>query len=400
MEETTQPITPKRRKRNNTVLLGIIGVLLVGVAAFGGALAGRMFNFKPLDTLIKSASDAGVPLPNTSQINQRVVNEENVVVDVAEQVSPSVVTVAIQTPQRRVLEYNPFGGGFSQRVQGESQQDIGTGFIVDSNGLIVTNKHVVSETNATYKVITNDEKEYEVTQISRDPSNDIAILKIDASGLTPVELGDSSNLKVGQFSIAIGTALGEFRHTVTTGVISGLGRGITAGSAFEGYVERLDDVIQTDAAINPGNSGGPLLNTGGQVIGINVAVAQGAQGIGFAIPVNTLKIALDQFKQTGSFASKAYLGVEYQMISRQSAIVNEVPQGAYVQNVVEGSPAEKAGVKVDDIITKIDGETLADNEDGLAGVISKKKSGQTVQLEIWRDGNTQELSATLSDFAQ
>lgn len=400
MEDDYKSVTPRRRKRNNSLLLGLIAVLLILGAAFGGALADRMFNFKPLDTLLKSATDAGVPLPNTTQVNQRVVNEENVVVDVAEKVSPSVVTVSIKTPQRRILDYNPFGGGFSQRTQGEAQQDIGTGFIVDANGLIITNKHVVSDTNATYTVITKDDKEYEVKTISRDPNNDLAILKIDASGLTPVELGDSSNLKVGQFSIAIGTALGEFRHTVTTGVISGLGRGITAGSAFEGYVERLDDVIQTDAAINPGNSGGPLLNSAGQVIGINVAVAQGAQGIGFAIPVNTVKTALDQFKQTGSFAAKAYLGVEYQMISKQAAVLNEVPQGAYVQNVVSGSPAEKAGIKADDIITKIDGETLADNEQGLAGVISKKKSGQTVQIEIWRDGNTQSLSATLSDSSQ
>ncbi len=255
--------------------IGLAVSLVILVSAVGGALADRLFVIKPLDALVSRANKS---LSNTGgTIQQKVLNEESVVVDVADRVSPSVVTVSIQTPQRRVLQFNPFGGGFSSRIEGGQPQDIGSGFIVSEDGLVITNKHVVSDTSSKYKVITNDGKEYEVQKISRDPSNDLAVLKIDAKGLKPVDLGESGNLKVGQFVIAIGTALGEFRHTVTTGVISGLGRGITAGSAFEGFVEKLDDVIQTDAAINPGNSGGPLLNSAGQVIGINVAVAQGAE---------------------------------------------------------------------------------------------------------------------------
>jgi S1-C subfamily serine protease len=229
-----------------------------------------------------------------------------------------------------------------------------------------------------------------------DPSNDIAVIKIDTNNLSPVEMGDSTNLQVGQYVVAIGTALGEFRNTVTQGVISGLGRGITAGNPYQGYVEQLDNVIQTDAAINPGNSGGPLLNSGGQVIGINVAVAEGAQNIGFAIPVNTVKKALDQYNVSGKFPAKAYLGVEYQMVSKQSAVLNNVPQGAYVVTVVTGSPAEKAGVKIDDIITKIDDQTLDENN-SLADVIAKKNSGDTVKLTIWRNGNGETINATLSD---
>jgi serine protease Do len=392
-------IEPIRRRGRNSFLLLIIIVLLLGLAVTGGAVADRMFHLKPLDYLIQKSREAGISVPNAPQLQERVVNEENVVIDVAEKVSPSVVTVSIETPQRRVLQYNPFGGGFEQRIQDGREQDIGSGFIVSSDGLIVTNKHVVSSNDAKYKVITQDDKEYEVQKISRDPNNDLAILKIEASGLVPVELGDSTNLKVGQFAIAIGTALGEFRHTVTTGVISGLGRGITAGSAFEGYVEQLDDVIQTDAAINPGNSGGPLLNSSGQVVGVNVAVAQGAQGIGFALPVNILKDALSEFNQNGSFAQKAYLGVEYQMISQQAALLNEVPQGAYVQNVVSGSPAEKAGIREDDIITKMDGEEVR-GENGLANIIAKKKSGDAVQIEIWRDGETKSINATLEEFGE
>jgi serine protease Do len=375
------------------ILLAVIVVLVF--SAVGGAVADRLFGIKPLDLITKRAGQS----VNVGSSNQKIVSEESVVIDVVKQVSPSVVTVQIQTPARRVLQFNPFGGGFSQGVQGGEQQDIGTGFIVSSDGLVVTNKHVVSDTTATYKVITNDNKTYDVKQISRDPSNDIAVIKIDVSGLKPVELGDSTNLQVGQFAIAIGTALGSFRNTVTTGVISGLGRGITAGDSFQGYVEKLDDVIQTDAAINPGNSGGPLINSAGQVIGINVAVASGAQNVGFAIPINVVKDALNQYNSTGKFSSKAFLGVEYQMVPQQSAILNNVPQGAYVVNVVSGSPADKAGVQVDDIITKMDGETLTESNT-LADVINKKKSGDTVKLEVYRNGQTLTLSATLSDSSQ
>lgn len=381
------------RSQLQGLLIGLAIGFVVLFSAVGGALADRLFGIKPLDYLVKSTKSLS-PLVN---VNQKVLTEESIVIDVAEKVSPSVVTVVVETPQRRVIEFSPFGG-FTPRIEGGQDQDIGSGFIVSADGLIITNKHVVSD-DVTYKVVTKDGKEYEVQKISRDPSNDIAVIKIDATGLTPIEFGNSGNLKVGQFVIAIGTALGEFRHTVTTGVISGLGRGITAGSAFEGYVERLDDVIQTDAAINPGNSGGPLLNSAGQVIGINVAVAQGAQNIGFAIPAAVVTSALDQFNATGSFASKPYLGVEYQMISRDVAIMNEVPQGAYVINVVDGSPAESAGLKADDIITKIDGENLT-ADTPLADVIAQKKASQEVSLEVWRNSETLQLKCTLSEFSQ
>jgi 2-alkenal reductase len=380
----------KKKLNPKKLLIGAAILLILLVAIGSGAVADRLFGFKPLDKLFPRKS-AG--------FDQKILTEESVVIDVAEKVSPSVVTVSIQTPAKRVLQFSPFGG-FSTQIQGGEPQDIGTGFVVSSDGLIITNKHVVAETGATYKVITQDNKEYKVAQINRDPANDVAILKIDASGLKPVELGDSSNLKVGQFVIAIGTAMGEFRHTVTTGVISGLGRGITAGSVFEGYVEELDNVIQTDAAINPGNSGGPLLNSAGQVIGVNVAIAQGANNIGFAIPISIVKDSLNQFKANGKFSAKAYLGVQYQMVSRQTAILNNLPQGAYVVEVVAGSPAEKAGVKVEDIITKIDGQELTDKNGGLAKVIAQKKPGDTISLDIYRDNETLKLSVTLSEFSQ
>ena len=381
-----KPIRFKFRKFLIGIAIGVVILTAVG----GGAIADRLFGFKPLDRFFPT---------RISTSGQKILKEDSVVIDVFKKVSPLVVTVQIQTPQKTVLQFNPFEG-FSQRVEGGTPQDIGSGFIVSKDGLIVTNKHVVSDASATYKVITSDNKEYEVKQISRDPSNDIAVLKIDAGGLSPVEFGDSQNLQVGQMVIAIGTALGEFRNTVTTGVVSGLGRGITAGSVYQGYVEQLDNVIQTDAAINPGNSGGPLLDSIGQVIGINVAVAQGAQNIGFAIPVNVVKDALNVFNQSGGkFMGKAYLGVEYQMISKQSAILNDVPQGAYVVNVVSGSPADKAGIQVGDIITKMDGKALTDTN-ALSDVIKTKKPGDSISIEIYRDQQPLTLNVTLAESTE
>ena len=371
-----------------SLLVAAIAVVLF-VAVTGGAIADRIFGFKPLDLLF----------PRGFKVQQKVLTEESVVINVVKNVGPSVVTVSTQAPERRVLQLNPFGG-FSTSIQSGQPQDIGSGFILTSDGLIATNKHVVSDTTVSYKVVTSDGKTYDVKQINRDPSNDIAMLRIDAKGLKPVDLGDSDTLQVGQFVIAIGTALGQFRNTVTTGVVSGLGRGIQAGDEFQGYVEQLDNVIQTDAAINPGNSGGPLLNSAGEVIGINVAVAQSAQNIGFAIPINVVKSAIDQFKTTGKFPSKAYIGIEYQMIPKQTALLNNVPQGAYVVNVIAGSPAEKAGLEIGDIIFKVDSKEITQDNGGLAKVISSKKPGDVINLDINRNGDNIKASVTLSEFAQ
>lgn len=379
--------------RKCLILAAVALVILVSV--LGGAISDRLFGYRVLDRFFPR-QEQGFHLPTESQ---RILNEESVVIDVAENVSPSVVTIGISTTQA-VIEFpqSPFEFFFGQPQIGtqeeQIEQDIASGFIITDDGLVVTNKHVVSDTQAEYRVITKDNKTYEVQKIYRDPANDIAILKIQASGLTPVELGDSTNLKVGQFVIAIGTALGEFRHTVTTGVISGLGRGITAGSPLEGYVEELDNVIQTDAAINPGNSGGPLLNSAGQVIGINVAVASGGQNIGFALPISIVKESIDNFNQTGQF-SRPFLGIRYRMISREAALMNEVPEGAYVAEVVTDSPADGAGIKAGDIITHLDGQRLAEVEGGLATVVGKKKVGDTLSITIWRDGEEVKTSAVL-----
>ncbi|OGK24670.1 hypothetical protein A3C25_01690 [Candidatus Roizmanbacteria bacterium RIFCSPHIGHO2_02_FULL_38_11] len=344
-------------------------------------------------------------IPGQKSEIQTVVYEESVITKVVEESLPSVVTVGISktTSSNDFFEIDPFNP-FSpfRRIPGDQkkiEQNIGSGFIISSDGLIITNKHVVSDTEASYKVLTNDNKKFDIAKIYRDPLNDLAILKINASGLKTLKLGNSNSLKLGQMAIAIGTPLGEFTNTVTVGVISGLGRGITAGSPFEGYVEKLDNVIQTDAAINPGNSGGPLLNSKGQAIGINVALAQEGQNIGFALPVNIVKTLIENFNKQGGSFDRPYIGVRYKIIDRETAVLNELVEGAYVIEILEDSPAQKADIQDEDIIIEFDGQKVkGDDDQGLAKKILQKKIGETVGLRIWRNGEVLEKQLTLEAF--
>ena len=331
----------------------------------------------------------------------KVITEESVVINAVKEVGPSVVTVVGEASSMSGSQFNfgPFSVFGIPEQQDNKPVGIGSGFIVSEDGLVITSKHVVSDANAKFQIITSNDKKYKVEKIFRDPLNDVAILQINKSehpeqSLKPVSLGDSSKLQVGQFVIAIGTALGEFRSTVTTGVISGLGRGITAGSEFQGYVERLDNVIQTDAAINPGNSGGPLLNSSSQVIGVNTAIAQAGQNIGFALPINIIKDSLKNFNEHGQF-NRPFLGVAYKILDKQVALFNNVPQGALIQDVVADSPADKAGVQKGDIIVTIDGQKL-DQDKELSNIISSKKIGDRLNITLWRDGKTIYIKATLS----
>lgn len=351
-----------------------------------------------LPSFFSALQDQKINLP-TGKV--QVITEESVTIDAVKKVGPSVVTVEEEissSAMGRSFNFGPFSifGLPQQNIQPSEPQGIGSGFIVSKDGLIITSKHVVSDMGAKYQIATADGKKFKVEKIYRDPLNDVAILKVTPSvnGLKPVDLGDSSNLQVGQFVIAIGTALGEFRSTVTTGVISGLGRGITAGSEFQGFVEKLDNVIQTDAAINPGNSGGPLLNSKAQVIGINTAVASGGQNIGFALPINIVKDSLKNFNQSGQF-NRPYLGVSYEILSKDVAIYNNVPQGAYIRSVMEDSPADEGGILQGDIVLSIDGKKVNGQENTVSSEIASKKIGDRVVLSIWRDGKTLEIVTTL-----
>ncbi|EKD79758.1 MAG: 2-alkenal reductase [uncultured bacterium] len=380
--------------------MGILIGMLVMIIFVGGAVAERIWGLSILKNLNQVQSGGEL-------VTQKILTEESMVTEVAERVSPAVVTVSYkqQTPVMQQYFLDPFGMFGGRRATGEvetEQVDIGSGFIVDKTGLVVTNKHVVSQGQPSdYKVVLKDDKEYQVEKIWRDPVNDLAILKISSSASSgstsadfpAVEMGNSGTLRVGNFVVAIGTALGEFRHTVTTGVISGLGRGITAGDGFSG-VEKLDNVIQTDAAINPGNSGGPLLNSAGQVIGVNVAVSQSANNIGFALPINVVRDSLKNFNETGQF-DRPFFGVRYQMVNKEQGILNNVPAGAYVVEIVAGSSAEKAGIQKGDIVIKFGGQSVVDNENGLVGMLSKNKIGDRVEVEIWRDGKSQKMIVEL-----
>lgn len=380
-------------------LMGLSVSVLVLFSAIGGAVADRVFVIKPLDYLLGEGI-GGFHLPEKSNlVTQKILNEEGVVIDVADKASVGVVTVAVEREQR-VIEpiespFGFFGFGLDSGKTEVIEQDIGSGFVVEG-GMVVTNKHVVSDTQASYKVIDYNDEEYVVEKIYRDPINDLAILQIAGGDkLKTLELGDSDSLKVGQFVIAIGTALGEFRHTVTTGVVSGLGRGIVAGDGFSDF-EQLDNVIQTDAAINPGNSGGPLLNSAGQVIGVNVAVSSSGENIGFALPINVVRESLENFEATGRF-SRPMLGVSYRMVSKDTAILNEVPEGAYVIDVMAGSSADEAGIEPSDIITEVDGQKVGEIKGGLANVINTKKVGDQVSVKLWREGEMREFAVILKE---
>ena len=231
--------------------------------------------------------------------------------------------------------------------------------------------------------------------IHRDSFNDLALIKVDANDLQEVELGDSDHLKVGQKVIAIGNALGMFENTVTVGVVSGLGRGVNPIDPTTGIAERLEDLIQTDAAINPGNSGGPLVNSAGQVIGIDTAVAS-AENIGFAIKVNIAKQLIEDFHNSGDRISRPFLGVRYTHISKDTALLNDVPEGEYVREVVGKSAASNAGIKVGDIITTFDGQKL-DADNSLISIIRSKKVGDQIKVRIFRNGQTLDLNLTLGE---
>ena len=373
-------------------LLGLAISLVVLASFVAGGLADRVFVIKPLD-MFAPRFDSGNTPKDSSSLGQLIdIGGSHSIPDVVEAASQSVVTVSIKK-QQRVLSPSVnsiFGFSFGQTELKEVERDIGTGFIVGTN-LIVTNKHVVSDGSASYKVIDSQDKEYEVGKIYRDPINDLAILEVKGLPNVALPLGDSNTIRVGESVIAIGTALGEFRHTVTTGVISGLGRGIEAGDGFS-RIETLEGVIQTDAAINPGNSGGPLLNAQGQVVGVNVAVTAGAQNIGFAIPINVVKASITNFNETGQF-DRPFLGVSYRPISEQAALFNDVPQGAYLIEVRPDASAGQAGLQAGDIITAIDGELVKDQE--LAVVLNKKRIGEVITVRYWRDGQFEEVKITL-----
>ena len=333
--------------------------------------------------------------PNNSEVNTQVVlSQSEAIAKVAQDVSPSVVSITVRTTTRTE---NPFFG--SQESEGESA---GTGIILSADGLIVTNRHVIPESTTGLTIVLSDGTEYtDVEIVGRDQFNDIAFLQIkDAKDLKPAKLGDSSAAKVGDAVVAIGNALGRFDTTVTSGIVSGLGRPIQAGSSAAD-TESLENLMQTDAAINPGNSGGPLVNINGEVVGINTAVAGNAQNIGFAIPINDVKPGITSVEKNGELV-RPYLGVNYIMLDEAIAkeLGIDVNHGALIsadtgqRAVIAGSPADEAGLKENDVILKVN-DTEINEENSLVSTIGQFQVDEKVKLTIWRDGQEQTVEATL-----
>ena len=381
-EESTESKNEKKSKTKTSKNRFATFASLVAVALSGTALY-YAYN-RPTTSIFHSSNSAS---------NNAATFAEGSISEIANSVSKSVVSIITNT--------STTGSFFT----GQVSQAAGTGFILSSDGYIATNKHVVA--NATkIGVILDDGSTYEdVELIGTDPINDFAIVKIkDVKDLTPIKIGDSKTTNIGQQVVAIGNALGTYQNSVTSGIISGKGRSLTASDSSRTTYETLSDMIQTDAAINGGNSGGPLVNAAGEVIGINTAYASQGNNVGFAIPINSVKGIMAGVLKDGKF-ERAVLGVRYQtitpLIAKEKKL--DVTAGAYVKGsnnasaVIKGSAGDKAGIKDGDIITAVNGTKIG-TAGSLGSLIGEYAVGDTVKLEVYRDKKYVQLDVKLEAY--
>lgn len=406
-----------------------IFALLLGSVWYNRGRIFRSFAAKYTESQVavdsnKKDPETGLPAPKPEipAIFSPIASVETAV----QHANPAVVAIVIskEVPkyktsyQQQADPFAQFFGGASpfgniqipvQTPDGTEKQKVGagSGFIISPDGLIVTNKHVVADKTADYEVELSSGKKYSATVLARDPILDVAIMKITAYGLPYLTLGDSDSLKLGQSVVAIGNALGQFQNTISVGVISGLSRSITAGDGG-GMSEALSHVIQTDAAINPGNSGGPLLNLSGNVVGVNTAIVQGSQNIGFALPINSIKSVIESVQKTGKIV-RPYIGVRYQTVTPELKSANNlsVDYGVIVKGdgsknllaVIPGSPADKAGIVENDIILEIDGVKINADSD-FAQTIRGHKVGDAVLLTVLSKGSQKKVTVVLEAAPQ
>ncbi len=389
----------RRSKTGRKEILFLVIILSICISSTFGFLAGVISIDYLYQEIRETLAGLDINIPAIPQIieTERIIekeyipgnSQEEAIILAVKEVSPSVVSIIVT----KELPRQEIGSG--------------TGFIVSKDGLVLTNKHVVSDKNAGYTVLTNDGEKFSAKVLARDPVQDLAVIQIEEKKeFKPVTLGDSSILQIGQTVIAIGNALGEFRNTVSVGVISGLGRTITASGG--GIEETLEDVIQTDAAINRGNSGGPLLNSKGEVIGINTAMSQIAENIGFAIPINKAKKDIEQVKTIGKIVYP-FLGIRYILITEIIKEENNlsVDYGAWIVGgdrldefaITPGSAAEQAGLKENDIILDFNNEKVTP-DNSLAKIIMKYNPGDRIVLRILREGKEQIISAFLGERSE
>lgn len=409
------PPKQERKEESSRGKTGVLLVLMMLSGLVGGLLsplALRLYNEYLLPKSLQTET-------NLEKAKVSVVAEDNLVADLVAKTTPAVVSIVISkdVPQVRNFYnspfggrfpfFDPFGGGEELQPQGTTEKQkigSGSGFFVSAEGLIVTNKHVVSDQGAEYTVITTDGTEYTASVLGRDPANDIAILKVEGKDFPVLALGDSDKIRVGETAIAIGNPLGEFSNSVSRGIISGVKRNLDASSRF-GDAERLLDIIQTDAAINPGNSGGPLFNLSGEVVGVSVAMAVGAENIAFALPINRVKYVIEQVRSTGKITTP-YIGVRHVLVTEEIQKQNNLPfdYGALVlrgQNitdlaVVPGSPADKAGITENDIILEVNG-TKVDTDHPLLYRITAYVVGDEITLKVWHKGEIKDIKLSLEE---
>jgi serine protease Do len=371
-------------------------VLICLIAGFGGGFLGS-YAQNHGQTAIATGTEAQ---------QKYVSNESELISSIAKTVGQSVVSVDVQGQDTATDLF-----GFQQT---QDTQSAGTGFIISTDGIIVTNRHVVPSGTTAVSVTLSDGTRFDNVKVlgrtSDSSSQDIAFLKIDnldGKTLTPATLGDSSKMQIGDKVIAIGNALGQFQNTVTAGIISGYGRDVVAGDQSDVQAsEALTDLFQTDAAINEGNSGGPLVNISGEVIGVNTAVASGAQNIGFAQPVNDLKGLISGILNNGEI-QQPYLGVRYVSLTNDLAqeFNLKVNRGAYITAgdgqpaIVQGSPASRSDLKNHDVITKVNKVTI-DDKTSLTSALSRFKVGDQVELTVNRLGKTLHIKVTLANIPQ
>jgi len=399
-------------------------ILVVLVSSLFGFLAGIVsgsYFYREIKNLIESMPE-GIEVNNATVTGtyNPITSQEKAIIKVVGEVSPAVVSVII-TKEQSVYEryYTPFFEEFFEdpffefmvpenRQKGVEKQQVGggTGFIISSDGMVLTNKHVVLDEDAEYSILTLDNKSFQAEVLAKDPIQDIAVLKIvrdDSDEEFPtVKLGDSDKIEIGQTAIAIGYVLGRYQNAVSVGVVSGLGRTITAGN--EDFYETLEDIIQTDAAINKGNSGGPLLNLKGEVIGINTAIDIQGQSIGFSIPINKAKRDIEQVKETGKIVYP-FLGIRYIVVNEQ--IKEErglsVDHGALIIRseagelaISPGSAAEKAGLKEGDIVLEFNEEKIT-VENSLAKIILEYSPKDSIRLKVLSEGMEKTINVVLGE---
>ena len=372
------------------------------LAAFAGAVAGGLVTVA--SSYISTAPMRSSSLPE-STAHLTTSSEDQELVAVVKRSLPSVVAIDVRkdVATLRASRHPLMDSPSAPELVTSTQQRIGggSGFFVSNDGMIVTNRHVVDDTSATYSITTQDGSTYPVTVLDTDSVLDLAILKANVSSTSPLELGDSDTADIGETVLAIGNALAEFQNSVTKGVISGKNRHVIAGGF--GGDELIEQAIQTDAAINPGNSGGPLIDAHGNVIGVNTAVSADGQSLGFAIPSNAVKQAIESVKKTGHII-RPWLGVRYFMIDPDMAKADHLPvnHGAVVEQgsssqdiaVIPGSPADHAGIQENDIITEIEGQEI--NADlSLSTLLSRYAPGDHIQLTILRKGQKKTLTVIL-----